>query len=692
MITWSDDKPNSKEQAVAQFSDNVSSYVGLSKTSGSTYRTFLDIEPNRSVRPQFSHLDYYAFRPNEAIPSQQNKAIKMCMDAYDKVGIIRNVIDLMGDFGCQGINIVHQNKSVEKFYQQWFRSVNGKERSERFLNNLYKTGNVITYRSYAKITPQLSQYMKSLAADIRVEVPNVTKNEIPWRYNFFNPLTVKTKDGKLSLFLGKSAYTINIGTFFDRFVDGEVPSDVINTLPDNIKQAIKNGEREVIIDPSRVNVFHYKKDDWQQWANPMIYAILDDIVMLEKMRLADLSALDGAISNIRLWTLGSLEHKILPNKAAINKLRDVLASNVGGGTMELVWGPELSFKESSSEVYKFLGSEKYTAVLNSIYAGLGVPPTLTGMATNGGGFTNNFISLKTLVERLQYGRDQLTKFWEKEVEIVRQAMGFRYKAHIQFDQMSLSDEAAEKNLLIQLADRDIISQETLLQRFKEIPQIEKIRLQREVSERQDDKNPNKAGPYHSPQHKENLEKIGLQSGKLLPKDVGLKTSVPQDILLQPKSASPLGGGGNTTPEKKPPSPNGRPQNSQDTNVRKQRVANPKSKPGVAELVVWAEDSWDNISNVLNNAFLGFKNKKNLRQLTKAEVNDLERLKIDVLTNIEMLSIVNEDSIQKVLSSNKKTPLEFINLLNTKGVSLDNMSIDKYRRNIIGLYIEKNASI
>ena len=37
------------------------------------------------------------------------------------------------------------------------------------------------------------------------------------------------------------------------------------------------------------------------------------------MRLADLSALDGAISNIRLWTLGNLEHKILPNKNAINK-------------------------------------------------------------------------------------------------------------------------------------------------------------------------------------------------------------------------------------------------------------------------------------------------------------------------------------------------------------------------------------
>ncbi len=690
MITWSDENESSKAHAMSQFSENVDSYGGLAKTQGSTYRHFIDIEPSRSVKPGFTHLDYYAFRPNEAVPTQQRRAIKMCMDAYDKVGIIRNIIDLMGDFGCQGIQIVHQNKSVEKFYQQWFRSINGKERSERFLNNLYKTGNVIVYRSYANVTPKLSQYMKSLAADIKVEVPNMRQNTIPWRYNFFNPLTVKLKDGQMSIFLGSPAYTINLGTFFDRFTDGDIPNDVINSLPENIKNALKSGQKEVPLDVDRLSVFHYKKDDWQQWANPMIYAILDDIIMLEKMRLADLSALDGAISNIRLWTLGNLEHKILPNKAAINKLRDVLASNVGGGTMELVWGPELTFKESSSEVYKFLGSEKYTAVLNSIYAGLGVPPTLTGMATNGGGFTNNFISLKTLVERLQYGRDQLIKFWEKELEIVRQAMGFRYKAHIQFDQMSLSDEAAEKNLLIQLADRDIISQETLLQRFKEIPQIEKIRLQREVEDRSDDKNPNKAGPYHTPQHKENLEKIGLQSGKLLPQDVGLKSSVPKDLLLQPKAPSPIGGGG--AKPSAPSNPNGRPPLSTDQGPRKQRVAKPRSQPGVAELVVWAEESWDTISETLNSAFLGMKKKKNLRQLTKAETVDLEQLKLDVLTNIDIMKEVTGEDIKSILSANLKTPTEFSHTLKERDINIDNMSIDKYRRSVIGVYIEQNSEI
>ena len=168
---------------------------------------------------------------------------------------------------------------------------------------------------------------------------------------------------------------------------------MVANLPSSILEAAKN-KKPFALDPEKVMVFHYKKDDWQVWANPMIYAILDDIIMLEKMRLADLSALDGAISNIRLWTLGSLDHKILPNKAAINKLRDILASNAGGGTMELVWGPELSYTESNSQVYKFLGSEKYNSVLNSIYAGLGVPPTLTGMAGNGGGLQITLLALR----------------------------------------------------------------------------------------------------------------------------------------------------------------------------------------------------------------------------------------------------------------------------------------------------------
>ena len=177
--------------------------------------------------------------------------------------------------------------------------------------------------------------------------------------------------------------------------------------------------------------------------------------------------------------------------------------------MDMVWGPELKFTESQSQVYRFLGSEKYQPVLTSIYAGLGIPPTLTG-AAGGGGYTNNYVSLKTLVERLEYGREILSTFWRKEIAIVQKAMGFRYPAEIHFDSIVLSDEAAQKKLLMDLADRDIISQETLLERFREIPSIEKVRVKREVRDRDTEAfTPQKASPYHNPQHAHDVAKIGI---------------------------------------------------------------------------------------------------------------------------------------------------------------------------------------
>ena len=248
-----------------------------------------------------------------------------------------------------------------------------------------------------------------------------------------------------------------------------------------------------------------------------------------------------------------------------------------------------------------------------------------------------------------------------------------------------------KNLLIQLADRDLISQETLLERFKEIPQIEKIRIQREVAERNDGATPKKAGPYHDPQQKEALEKIGFQSGKLLPKDVGLKSSIPSDLLLQPLQPKIPPAGGPTN-KVAPPNPNGRPPLTPDSQPRKQRVANPKSKPGVAELLVWAEASWDNISGVINNAFLNCHNKKNLRQLTKLEASSLEQLKVDVLTNLPLMQPATTESIHAILSTKKTTPKEFMALLDSQNVNTDHMTIDNYRRNIIGLFIEQNTLV
>ena len=667
-LTWSNDAERSK--AYAESVDNVNAYDGIQKSYAYDNRTFIDIESSRTVRPSFYRSDYTSFRPGEAIPTAQKKIIKMCMQAYDRVGIVRNVIDLMGDFASQGLNLVHPNKSIERFYRKWFDQVGGLDRSERFLNYLYRCGNVTVKRRTAKISKKKEAELKRSAAapDMKIEDLVVTKREIPWKYDFLNPLAIDIKNKEAGVFTGDIEYVLKISknTMNALMLNGAHDGGTGRKLPASFLKRFAQGEREIPLDKDKTMMFHYKKDDWNVWANPMIYAILDDIIMLEKMKLADLAALDGAISNVRLWRIGDLDHKIIPTKAAINKLRDILASNVGGGTMDLVWGPEIDFKESSTQVYKFLGSEKYQPVLTSVYAGLGIPPTLTGAAT-GGGYTNNYVSLKTLVERLEYGREILKKFWMHEIKIIQKAMGFRLPAEIHFDSIILSDEAAQKQLLVQLADRDIISHETLLERFRELPSIEKIRVRREERSRINDAlAPNKAGPYHNPQHKEDVAKIAITKD-LLDNDIylenlGLPPSEIDEINKVEVEDGPRSGPEEGVPEDDAPAPvdeGGRPNNSRDTKKRKQKRVLPRSGDSVST-TLWAYEAQKEVSELVTPVALAHFNKKNARSLTKSEFDQLEYLKLCILTGIKPFMEIDADTIKVIIDSNTR-PSERFNL-------------------------------
>ena len=662
--TW--DSDSQRQEAYAQTSDNVEAYDGVQKALAYGRRTsYLDIEPSRSVRTSFLRSDYDNFRPGESVSNRQKRIIKQCMQAYDKVGIIRNVIDLMSDFASQGLAIVHPNKTIEKFYRKWWQEVGGVDRSERFLNYLYRTGNVVVRRRTARINRQQERDLRnSIAADVKIEPLKVLKREIPWSYDFLNPLAIDIRNnGSYSVGKPEVLLYISKNTYEQLVKTDNSPNTIFKTLPLDIQKRLQTGERKIPLDPDNVQMYYYKKDDWLLWANPMIYAILDDIIMLEKMKLADIAALDGAISNVRLWTVGDLDHKIIPTKAAINKLRDILASNVGGGTMDLVWGPELKFTESQSQVYRFLGSEKYQPVLTSIYAGLGIPPTLTG-ASSSGGYTNNYVSLKTLIERLEYGREVLSQFWRHEIKMVQKAMGFRLPAEIHFDSIVLSDEAAQKKLLMDLADRDIISQETLLERFREIPSIERVRVRREERERVNDISaPKKASPYHNPQHKNDVAKIALTKDAL-DKDeylesLGLPPNSTEEPVKEEIKKLPL-----DTENTEPVNENGRPKFSRDTQKRKEKRVLPRSSDATAK-TLWAMDAQSKISDIVSPIALAHFDKKNVRSLNKAEVDQLEHLKLCILTGMQPFMEIDESIVKQLIDNKSKPSQAFYDLAQAK---------------------------
>ena len=639
------------KDALEQASANVDSYDGVMNANSSYRRSYLDIEDGISVRTSYRKGDYYRFRAGEQPPTLEKEIIERCMNAYEKVGIIKNVIDLMGDFGSQGISLVHTDKNTQKFYRRWWEEVCGSERSERFLNTLFRCGNVVIKRRYAKLNKATQKKMTRGDDDVIITKENISRRRIPFVYDFLNPINIDIVGGRTALFTGNKKYRMKLSSHIKKSYEAkEIP---INELSDEIQKAFKNGDDHIDLNSEDLMVYHYKKDDWQLWSHPMINSILDDITMLEKMKLADMSALDGAISSIRLWRLGDFEHKVLPTKAAIDKLRNILASNVGGGTMDMVWGPELDFKESNSQIYKFLGTEKYQPVLNSIYAGLGIPPTLTGLAGNGGGYTNNFISLKTLTERLEYGRNLLEKFWNIEIRKVQKAMGFAKPAKIRFDHMILSDEAAEKSLLVQLADRDVISTETIRERFGEINDIEESRIKSEGRNRKSNRVPPKAGPYHNSHISDDYNKIALNKDQI---------TIDQVTDLQPRPVEPV----ETAPNLQESKPNtserpdgGRPKNSFDTQPRKQKVVKPLTGPSSANVLLWATNAQKEISELLQPALLAHYGKSNVRKLTKQEAEELELSKFVVLSNITPFTNINENIIFDILKTKAKVDTDIL---------------------------------
>ena len=98
---------------------------------------YADVSTNISVRNEFNRGDYDAYRSDESRPLKTQAIMRACDTAYKKVGIVRNVIDLMADFGCQGVKVVHENKRIQRFVQKWFtHKVDGPKVTERFLNYL----------------------------------------------------------------------------------------------------------------------------------------------------------------------------------------------------------------------------------------------------------------------------------------------------------------------------------------------------------------------------------------------------------------------------------------------------------------------------------------------------------------------------------------------------------------------------
>jgi hypothetical protein len=278
------------EKAVASLTKAYEENRNLSVSRadiGNYGRVFDNFYGNTSIKSQYSREDYNSFKGNTAGPLSDSDIQSACTKVYERVGIVKNIIDLYSDFTCKGIRLVHKNPKHQKFYREWFDFVNGDGISERFVNYLYRLANVPVYTTYGTLPVKVQKKWESTYG-LKIEDAKVEKRRIPLRYNFINPNTLEPILPELSMFTGRNIYALKIGAIIQNAIKKaknqykNISADeILNLIPDEIK-SLTTGSVLMPLSSDNLNVYFYKRDDWNTWAKPMIYSILDDIQSLEK--------------------------------------------------------------------------------------------------------------------------------------------------------------------------------------------------------------------------------------------------------------------------------------------------------------------------------------------------------------------------------------------------------------------------
>lgn len=611
---------------------------------GSRGRDYSNLAPNISGRPGLLESDIDWFRPEEARPTNSKDKVSFGRMAYSRVGILKNAIDAMGDFTCQGIRLSHANEKIQAFYQDWFVQIGGSALSERLANMLFKEANAIVRMRTAKISKKNKREMqKAVAAlypeDIKANKSiKIKKNEIPWMYHIVDTLLVDRVGGHISNYsYAKPQFALSLNGTMKRELKNlttsqspEAKEIVSKMLPEMI--AAMNTNQPVLLDQEKTYAFHYKKNPSDEWAEPIAYFAYDDLLLYGKLKLADRAALDGAINKIRVWKIGNLEYKVAPSADASSTLASMLSANTGGGTLDIIWGPDIELIETKTDIQSFLGSDKYAPTLMAIYACLGIPQTLTG-ANNDSGATNNYMSLKLLVERLNYVRSLIIDFWNEQIKIVQKAMDFAKPAIVEFDYMNFEDPSSIATLLTNLVDRNVLSEEFVHRFIKANTSLEEARIKREESKRDSGAKPDKAGPYHVGDKEYNLKKVALQGGMITPSQSGLELEdkKPGELTNQDIQIKQIQQKNKEQKDKPVKGIPGRPKNTKDTQKRKTPVFKPKSK---AAMIAWAKIAQEKIAETITPVILSSFAKKNVRSLTNEQNAALEKIKFEILCKLE----------------------------------------------------------
>lgn len=476
-------------------------YVNESRASYSRTRTDESERSGTSTKGlgRFKNLDLYSNIDRYALPFEYSNgvasardSIMLCQKAYFYIAIVRNTIDLMSEFANSEAFLEGGTDASRNFVQKWLDTIKFENLKKQYFREYYRSGNVFLYRIYGDFTPEEIRSMRKIYSSRASQLIEETESpfevgKLPLRYLMLNPADIANYDYLTSQNVYRKVLTsfeaqrlVNPSTEEEKRLSKSLSQEEMSKLGKLQGKA----DIHIPLEPSRLIYSFYKKQDYEPFAVPFCFSVLEDVNAKLEMKKADQAVLRSIENIILLITAGNEPEKGGINPKHLEALKTLFQNEQVGRVLIADYTTKAGF--IIPDIKKIVGREKYEVINQDIKEGL------QNVLFEDAKYSNNEIKTKIFLDRLSEARESfVTDFMQEEIKKVCRFVGFRECPTLKFKEVDLSSQEAMHKVMVRLIELGIIHPEAGVTALKnrEYPRVEDMPKDQErlVKEREDGK-------------------------------------------------------------------------------------------------------------------------------------------------------------------------------------------------------------
>jgi len=386
-------------------------------------------------------------------------AIELCQKAYSNVAVFRNAIDIMSEFTNTDIYLEGGTRKSREFFYEWFKRVNIINLKDQYFREYYRSGNIFLYRIDGKF--QAQDYAKLIN-----QVGSIGKggNSIPLRYVLLNPYDVVAK--RATTFTYSGAYQKVLSDYeIARLATPQTDEDlaIFQSLDLETQKAIRDGSYSrkglsLDLDPNKLSYSFYKKQDYEPFAIPFGFPVLEDINAKLELKKMD-QAITRTVENvILLITMGADPDKGGVNPNNMTAMQNLFKNESVGRVLVSDYTTKAEF--IIPELNLVLGPEKYQILNEDIKQGL------QNIVVGEEKFNSTQVKAQIFIDRLQESRyGFLNDFLNKEIKRIAKNLGFRSWPEARMKDIDMRDEVQLMRASTRLMELGIITPKQGMEMF-----------------------------------------------------------------------------------------------------------------------------------------------------------------------------------------------------------------------------------